>query len=62
MITILLSPVLTNGTKKIVEQMNFNTKMLKFSNILKFDLLNNHKISEKTEPIYMRIEIEKNKN
>jgi hypothetical protein len=46
--------VLVDGTQKIKEQMNFSDEQLQFSNLKNFNLLNDHKVSSISEPIYQR--------
>jgi methionyl-tRNA synthetase len=53
-ISIYLSPILTNGVKLINEQMLFSNKHLQIENVDNFDILDNHKILEINKPIYLR--------
>ncbi|GMO14985.1 MAG: methionine--tRNA ligase [Mycoplasmoidaceae bacterium] len=52
--TIVLQPVLIDGTKKIIEQMNFTNDMLKYKNINHVRQLRGLKVNE-SSPIYKRI-------
>jgi methionyl-tRNA synthetase len=55
--TVLLQPILTEGTKEIVKQMNFNDDMINYANIASHNLIENLKVNE-SSPIYNRIAIE----
>jgi methionyl-tRNA synthetase len=52
--TIILQPVLTEGTKIIAQQMNFTNEMLKFADINNTNFLVGLKVNTST-PIYERI-------
>jgi methionyl-tRNA synthetase len=54
-ITSLLQPILTKGTKLMVQQLGLTESQLSFDNLINFDLLNDHKVNVST-PIYTRIE------
>jgi methionyl-tRNA synthetase len=54
----LLQPILTRGTKTMVEQMNLTKQMLDFHSLTNYELMDNHKIGNST-PIYNRIETKK---
>jgi methionyl-tRNA synthetase len=53
-LTILLAPVLTKGVKSFIKEMNFSSTQLLFKNIKKYDVLNKHKVSQNSKPIYIR--------
>jgi methionyl-tRNA synthetase len=55
--TILLQPILTEGTKEMIKQMNFNDDMIDYANIASHNLIVNLKVNE-SSPIYNRIAIE----
>lgn len=53
--TFFLQPILTKGTKEVIKQFNFNKQQLNFENINDYLILNDHKISNESYPIYLRI-------
>jgi methionyl-tRNA synthetase len=54
-ITSLLQPVLTKGTKTMINQLQLNKEQLLFDKLINFDLIDNHKVGISI-PIYNRIE------
>lgn len=52
-ISVLLEPILIDGTKKINYQMCFSKEHLLFNTLNNFNLINNHKVNS-SEPIYLR--------
>jgi methionyl-tRNA synthetase len=52
-IAVLIGPILTNGSKKIIQQMKFNNSQLSFTKLDDFELLNQHQVGV-AEAIYLR--------
>ncbi|WP_303923220.1 methionine--tRNA ligase [Ureaplasma parvum] len=52
--TILLSPILIDGTKKAIEQLNFDESFLTLNSLVSYDLFNQHKVND-SKPIFSRI-------
>ena len=56
--TTLLSPILIEGSKKAVEQLNFDESFLTLASLASYDILNYHKVND-SKPIFARIIVEK---
>jgi methionyl-tRNA synthetase len=56
-LTILISPVLTNGSQTIIKQMRFTPEQLSFENIKKYEILFGHQVVKEFAPIYVRYNI-----
>jgi methionyl-tRNA synthetase len=55
-ISILLSPIIPDSSKKIINIMNINDEEIKLKNILKFDLFNHNKELKNVEILFKKIE------
>jgi methionyl-tRNA synthetase len=54
-ITVLLTPVLTNGTKQFIDQLCFTASQLTFADLLDFTKIDGHCVAKTSTPIYNRL-------